>query len=87
MDTQRNNQLQNILKFFIQETNNQFQDQGVNIKNLENQVGQITYTFSSIATGALPSSIEMQTSTSGTKTIGTCKVISLRSGKEYKGAN
>ena len=62
-----------------------FQAQGVSIKNLENQVGQIATALSSRAMGTLPSSTEPPASTSGTKNVETCKMITLRSGKEYEG--
>lgn len=44
----------------------------------------IVTALSSRTIGAFPSSIESYVSTPGTKSIETCKVISLRSGKEYK---
>lgn len=85
MANQRNNQLENILKSFIQEFKNQFQAQSISIKNLENQVGQIAFALNSRTTGELPSSTETPTSISGNKSIETCKVIKLRSGKEFEG--
>ncbi|XP_050878277.1 uncharacterized protein LOC127082090 [Lathyrus oleraceus] len=44
---QWNNQLKNILKSFTQETKDQFQSQGVSIKNLENHAGKIATALSS----------------------------------------
>ncbi|XP_058753984.1 uncharacterized protein LOC131627167 [Vicia villosa] len=78
---QGNNQLENILKSFIQETKNRFLAQVVSIKNLENQVGKIATALSSRPLGTLTSSTE-RPSTSGVKNVETCKVIKLRSGKE-----
>ena len=60
---QGNNQLENILESFIQETKNQFLAQGVSIKNLENQVGEIYTSLSSRNMGALPSSTETPATT------------------------
>lgn len=85
MATQGNNQLEKILKSFIQEIKNQFQDQRVSIKKLENQVGEISYALNLRPIGALPSFTKIPPFTSGTKSIKTCKVISLKSGKEYEG--
>lgn len=70
------------MKSFIQETKNQFQSQGVSIKNLENQVTQIATALSSINMGGLPSSTKTPSTTSGVKNVETCKGITLRSGKE-----
>lgn len=83
--TQQNNQLENILKSIIQETSNQFQAQGVSIKSLESQDSHIAYALSSRPMGALPSSTEAPSPTFGTKSIETCKIILLRSEKEYEG--
>lgn len=81
---QGNNHLENILKSFIQETKQQFIAQGVSIKNLENQVGQIATAVSARNMGTLPSSTETP-STSREKNVETCKAVKLRSGKEYEG--
>lgn len=83
---QGNNQLENILKSFIQETKQQFLAHGVSIKNLENQVGQIATAVSARNMGTLPSSTETP-STSGEKNVETCKAAKLRSGREYEGVN
>ncbi|KAI5440890.1 hypothetical protein KIW84_010379 [Lathyrus oleraceus] len=45
-------------------------------------IGKIAYALRSRIMGALPSSTETPTITSGAKSIETCKVIKLRSGKE-----
>lgn len=87
MATQGDNQLDIILKSFIQETKNQFQAHGASIKNLDNQVRQITYTLSSRTMGTLLSSTEKRTYTFIPKRIEMCKIISLRNGKEYDGAS
>ncbi|KAI5400569.1 hypothetical protein KIW84_065451 [Lathyrus oleraceus] len=81
-----NNQLENIFKSFVQETNNQFKSQGVSIKILENQVGHIVLALSSRTLGALSSSTETPAYASGTKGIETYKVIKLRSRKECEGS-
>jgi hypothetical protein len=57
----------------------------VSIKNLENQVGLIATTLTSRPSGSLPSTTETPASTSTNKGKETCKVIHLRSGKEYEG--
>ncbi|KAI5441476.1 hypothetical protein KIW84_010811 [Lathyrus oleraceus] len=84
--TSGNNQLENILKSFIQEAKTKFQTQGESIKNLENQVGQIATALSSRNKGTLPSSTESSATTSEAKSIETCKVIKLRNGKECEGS-
>lgn len=56
----------------------------MSIKILEKQVGHITSALSSKPMEALPSSTETPMSTLDTKSAETCKVISLRSGKEYE---
>ncbi|MCI42054.1 hypothetical protein A2U01_0063289, partial [Trifolium medium] len=73
------NQLEAILKAFMQETKNfavetktQIQTQGVSIKNLENQIGQIATALSSRPSGTLPSTAETPTSTSNAKNKETC---------------
>ncbi|MCI41474.1 hypothetical protein A2U01_0062707, partial [Trifolium medium] len=67
---------------FTVESKNQILAQGVSIKNLENQVGQIATMLSSRPSGDLPSSTETPAFTSSDKGKDTCKVISLRSGRE-----
>ncbi|MCI68856.1 hypothetical protein A2U01_0090117, partial [Trifolium medium] len=52
---------------FAVDSNNQILAQGVSIKNLENQIGQIATTLNSRTTGALPSSTETPASTSNDK--------------------
>jgi hypothetical protein len=81
-----------MLKNFMQETKNftaeaknQILSQGVSIKNLENQVGQITTALTQRPSGSLPSTTETPASTSKDKGKETCKVITLRSGTEYEG--
>lgn len=59
----------------MEETNNQFESQGVSIKNLEIQIEQIAYAPSSRTIRALPSSTESPTSTSKTKSVEIFKVI------------
>jgi hypothetical protein len=90
--TQSNSQLGAILKSFMQETKNftaeaksQILSQGVSIKNLENQVGQIATALTQRPSGSLPSTTETPASTSKDKGKETCKVITLRSGTEYEG--
>ncbi|PNY16242.1 hypothetical protein L195_g012957 [Trifolium pratense] len=62
--------------------------QGVSIKNLENQIGQIATALSSRTIGALPSSTETPASTSNDKGKKICKVIfELSSGREYERPN
>ncbi|PNX79507.1 hypothetical protein L195_g035493, partial [Trifolium pratense] len=70
---------------FVGEVKSQILSQGVSIKNLENQVGQIATTLSSRPSGALPSTTETPASTSNDKGNETCKVIyGLRSGRGYE---
>ncbi|CAI8586722.1 unnamed protein product [Vicia faba] len=66
--------------------NSHFQAQGVSINFLENQVGQIASALTLRTMRALPSSTKTLTSTSQAKSIETCKVIKLRSGKECEGS-
>ena len=87
VSNQGGNQLEGILKSFIQDTKNQFQAQGVSIKNLENQVGKIASALSSKTLGSLPSTNENPTSTSGTRVVMMCKVIKLRSGNNCEGTS
>jgi hypothetical protein len=63
------------------------QAQGINIKNLENQVVQIATAFRSRLSGTLSSISETAPSTSNAKNKETSKVISLGSGREYEGSN
>lgn len=86
MANQGNNQLENIFKSFVQEANNQFQAQGVSIKNLENQVEHIVSALSSRTLGALSSSTKTLAYAPGTEGIETHKVIKLRSRKECEGS-
>jgi hypothetical protein len=67
---QNNNQREAVLKSFLQktknfavETKNQILAQGVSIKNLENQVGQIATALSSRPSGALHSTTKITAST------------------------
>jgi hypothetical protein len=91
---QNNNQREAVLKSFLQktknfavETKNQILAQGVSIKNLENQVGQIATALSSRPSGALHSTTKIIASTLSDKGKETCKVISLRSGRECEGTS
>ena len=63
---------------FMTKTKSHIQNQGVALKNLENQVGQLANTLSSRPSGSLPSNTE----TPKDKLKEYCKVIQLRSGKE-----
>ncbi|KAI5415664.1 hypothetical protein KIW84_040906 [Lathyrus oleraceus] len=64
----------------------EFQTQGASIKNLENQVGKIVTALSYRNMGTLPNSTKASVTTSGAKSIETCKPIKLRSGKECEGS-
>ena len=48
-----------MIKAFITKTENHIQNQGVALKNLENQVGQLTNALSSRPSGSLPSNTEI----------------------------
>jgi hypothetical protein len=72
-------------KNFTAKAKTQIQAKGVSIKNLENQVEQIATTFRSRPSGILSSISETIASTSNAKNNETCKVISLRCGREYEG--
>ncbi|KAL5544977.1 hypothetical protein UlMin_008761 [Ulmus minor] len=64
---ERSNSLESMMKAFMTKTESHIQNQGVALRNLENQVGQLANALSSRQNGALPSNTE---------------VIQLRSGKE-----
>ncbi|KAL5580208.1 hypothetical protein UlMin_012650 [Ulmus minor] len=70
--------LESILKAFISKTETHIQNQGVALRNLENQVGQLASALSSRPSGSLPSSIETPKPNGKEH----CKAIQLRSGKE-----
>ena len=59
-------------------TENHIQNQGVALRNLENQVGQLANALSSRHSGSLPSNTEVPQRDGKEH----CKVIHLRSGKE-----
>ena len=59
-------------------TESHIQNQGVALRNLENQVGQLANALSSRQNGALPSNTEVPQRDGKEH----CKVIQLRSGKE-----
>ena len=62
----------------MSKTESHIQNQGVAIRNLENQVGQLANVLSSRPSDSLPSNTE----TPKDKLKEHCKVIQLRSGKE-----
>ena len=62
----------------MSKTESHIQNQGVALRNLENQVGQLANALSSRPNGSLPSNIEMPKPNGKEH----CKDIQLRSGKE-----
>ena len=66
------------MKAFMTKTEGHIQNQGVALRNLENQVGQLANALSSRQNGALPSNTEVPQRDGKEH----CKVIQLRSGKE-----
>ena len=66
------------MKAFMTKTESHIQNQGVALRNLENQVGQLANALSSRQNGALPSNTEVPQRDGKEH----CKVIQLRSGKE-----
>ena len=70
--------LESMFKTFMCKTESHIQNQGVALRNLENQVGQLANALSSRTNGSLPSNTE----TSKTNGNEHCKAIQLRSGKE-----
>ena len=67
-----------MLKTFISKTETHIQNQGMALRNQENQVGQLANALSSRPSGSLPSN----TKTPKPNGKEHCKVIQLRSGKE-----
>ena len=70
--------LESMLKAFISKTETHIQNQGVALRNLENQVGQLASALSSRPNGYLPST----TKTPKLNGNEHCKVIQLKCGKE-----
>ena len=66
------------MKAFMTKTESHIQNQGVSLRNLENQVGQLANALSSRQNVVLPSNTEVPQRDGKEH----CKVIHLRSGKE-----
>ena len=66
------------MKVFMTKTEVHIQNQGVALRNLKNQVGQLANALSSRQSGSLPSNTEVPQRDGKEH----CKVIQLRSGKE-----
>ena len=66
------------MKAFMTKTESHIKNQGVALRNLENQVGQLANALSSRQNGALPSNTEVPQREGKEH----CKVIQLRNGKE-----
>ncbi|KAL5578500.1 hypothetical protein UlMin_020199 [Ulmus minor] len=66
------------MKAFLNNIKSHIQNQGISLRNLENQVGQLANALSSRQSGSLPSNIEVPQRDGKEH----CKVIQLRSGKE-----
>ena len=65
------------MKAFMTKTESHIQNQGVALRNLENQVGQLANALSSRQNGAFPSNTEVPQREGKEH----CKVIQLRTGK------
>ena len=70
--------LESMLKAFVSKTKTHIQNQGVALRNLENQMGQLANALSSRLSGSLPSNTKTPKPNGKER----CKVIQLRSGKE-----
>ena len=70
--------LESMFKAFMSKTESHIQNQGVALRNLENQVGQLANALSSRPNGSLPSNTEMPKPNGKDH----CKAMQPRSGKE-----
>ena len=75
---ERSDSLQSMMKEFMNKTEIHIQNQGVALRNLENQVGQLANALSIRQNGALPRNTEVPQREGKEH----CKVIQLISGKE-----